>query len=139
MTVGLPALQDVEERFVIALASGLSVTEAAQQCSLPVEEAQKWYLSPKIQRGLDQVKKNVVSQRKFTKDMAHDMYMQAFGVSVEPSDMIRATDALVDLHDLKPKPVKGPMVALNIDARNNPGRMETLSTEELAQLAEDGK
>ncbi len=134
MTVGLPGFNETQERLIVALTSGMELEAASECVGLPIEEAKSWLMEPRFQRALAQVDKNVKAQRRFTKDSAHDMYMKAFNIAEDSLSMVKATDALVKLHNLVPQQA-ATQVMVNVDARN--GRYEALSNSELEKIIDE--
>ena len=61
--------------------------------------------TPAVQRAVRLLSQGAGEQRVFTRDLAHDLYMQAYALADRPLDMIKAVDGLVKLFGLAPHPL----------------------------------
>jgi len=106
---------ELEHKVAAAVVSGLSVAQIATRMALTRAETNRIVQRSNVQRAIRTIESAVDRQRKFTRDMAHDMYMEAYAMSVEPKDMVNATDALVKLHQLVPQGGRGPSMGVQVN------------------------
>ena len=116
MTDLIPGLTEEQTLFARAIASGAKVAEAAEAVGWTLPQGRRAMRTLSVQRAVRTLHGAADGQRKFTRDMAYDMYMSAYGVAETSREMTQATDSLVKLYGLAPHPsLVGPLVEVNAE------------------------
>ena len=137
----LPAerLTDAEQ-IARAVANGVPDDRIIEALNLSSVQYYALIQSEPMQRRIEEYQKYAERQRRFTVGMAHDMYMEAYAASENATEMIKATDSMVKLHQLIP--AKGPAVQVGVAIQNGNADVESvkfdrLSDAELIELANE--
>ena len=135
----VPAEQlTVLEQVARAVAYGLPNEQIAEGLGIPVTQALEVITSPAVKVKVDEYRRYAEDSRRFTKGMAHDMYIEAYVASENSSEMIKATDGLVKLHELIPRaPAVQVGVGVQINGEVSSKRYDQLSDAELIEIAGD--
>ena len=101
LPVGTPS--DLRESMARCLLSGMSVATAGKALGIGADEALRLSESSACRDAVEQVRRGAERVRRFGRDMAHDLYMEAYAVASslsDPSTMVKAVDSLVRLNGI---------------------------------------
>ncbi len=133
MGLQLNALTVQQEKLVMLVASGMSIRAAARAVGYKKYDSALIAMQrPEMKAALQYFREEAREQVKYTVANAHTMYMEAYSISANATEMKNTTDSLVKLHGLiKEEPSTQVNVQINATAK----QLERLSDEELIKLA----
>ena len=119
-----------QERMVLLYVSGMSMAaagRAAGYMSLPA--IYNTFKRPYIQAAITFFREQMAEAVVFGREQAHAMYMEAWTVSKDATEMVKVTDSLVKLHRLV-DPENSPQINIQVNNKT----VERMSDEDLLKL-----
>ena len=118
-----------QKRFVLYVCSGMSPSHAYKAVGRKDKNAFNWLEQPNIKAAIERYQSSQAQAVTFTRDTAHQMYMDTFAVSGNATEMKNVVDSLVRLHGVSAEGNK-PSTQVNVQINN----MQEKSDEELLSI-----
>jgi len=132
MGLTLNALTVQQEKLVLMMARGMSIAAAGRAAGYATYntalEASK---HPSVQKALQYFREQLREEVFFDRTTAHQMYLEAYNVAANATEMKNTVDSLVKLHGLA-TPDQATQINVNINTSSK--QLERLSDEELLKL-----
>ena len=121
-----------QEKLVSLISSGMTVAAAGRGAGYASPStAYQASKVPSVQQAIAYFRQEMREEVKFTNSHAHMMYMEAYNVSANATEMKNTTDSLVKLHGLV-APDNTAQININV---NGTKQLERMTDEDLLKIA----
>lgn len=132
LILGENSLTEQEKRYVLYRCSGMSSHASAKAAGYSPKTSQSLAKRPQVVNAIEKYEQAQLDSVEFSRERAHQLYMDAYSVSGNATEMKNVVDSLVKLHGVAADtgPGGGPGVQVNVQINN----MENLTDEELLNV-----